>query len=184
MLRGDQGFQRKEITKLLDWLRTESRFDVINLPYPLLIGLAEPLKRTLNTPICCTLQGEDLFLDGLGEPWKQQSMDLIRAASVHVDAFLPVSRDHSRTCRVISVFRRRRVVVPLGINAGVRAAPAASWRSVYDRLPGAGCARKGLHVLDERRRLRTRPGIGARDLSRPAIWRPSIARISMASQRT
>ena len=92
MLRGDQGFQQKEIAKLLDWLKTEPRFDVVNLPYTLLLGLAEPLKRTLGTPICCTLQGEDLFLDGLGEPWKQQSMDLIRAASVYVDAFLPVSR--------------------------------------------------------------------------------------------
>ena len=42
MLQGDGGFQRKEIGKLLDWLRTEPRFDVINLPYTLLIGLAEP----------------------------------------------------------------------------------------------------------------------------------------------
>ena len=63
-----QGFQSKEIAKLLEWLKTEPRFDVINLPYTLLLGLAEPLKRTLGTPICCTLQGEDLFLDGLGEP--------------------------------------------------------------------------------------------------------------------
>ena len=38
MLRGEQGFQRKEIEKLLDWLRTEPRFDVINLPYTLLLG--------------------------------------------------------------------------------------------------------------------------------------------------
>ena len=92
MLRGEEGFQRKEIAKLLDWLKVEPRFDVINLPYTLLLGLAEPLKRTLQAPICCTLQGEDLFLDGLGQPWRQQSMDLIRAASVHVDAFLPVSK--------------------------------------------------------------------------------------------
>ena len=70
MLRGDAGFQRKEIGKLLDWLKTEPRFDVVNLPYTLLLGLAEPLKRALNVPICCTLQGEDLFLDGLGEPWQ------------------------------------------------------------------------------------------------------------------
>ncbi len=32
MLQGEGGFQRKEIGKLLDWLRTEPRFDVINLP--------------------------------------------------------------------------------------------------------------------------------------------------------
>src|SRR5262245_51895959 len=92
MLRGEQGLQRKEIAKLLDWLRTEPRFDVINLPYTLLLGLAEPLRRAFGTPICCTLQGEDLFLDNLGARWKQDSLDLIRAASAHIDAFLPVSR--------------------------------------------------------------------------------------------
>jgi hypothetical protein len=32
MLKGERGFQAKEIDKLLDWLRTEERFDVINLP--------------------------------------------------------------------------------------------------------------------------------------------------------
>ena len=40
MLQGERGFQRKEIIKLLDWLKTEPRFDVVNLPYTLLLGLA------------------------------------------------------------------------------------------------------------------------------------------------
>ena len=91
MLRGEQGFQAKEIAKLLDWLRREPRFDVINLPYALLLGLAEPLRRELKAPICCTLQGEDLFLDGLGDEHKAESLALIRAAARHVDLFLTVS---------------------------------------------------------------------------------------------
>ena len=44
MLRGEEGFQRKEIEKLLEWLVTEPRFDVVNLPYSLLLGLAEPIS--------------------------------------------------------------------------------------------------------------------------------------------
>ena len=48
MLRGEDGFQRKEIVKLLEWLRTEPPFDVVNLPYTLLLGLAEPLRRELG----------------------------------------------------------------------------------------------------------------------------------------
>jgi glycosyltransferase involved in cell wall biosynthesis len=91
MLRGERGFQAKEIEKLLEWLRKEPRFDVINLPYSLLLGLAETLRRELESPICCTLQGDDLFLDQLGEPYRQQSMEMIRRLSSHVDAFLPVS---------------------------------------------------------------------------------------------
>ena len=92
MLKGSTGFQAKEIDKLLEWLRTEKRFDVINLPYSLLLGLAEPLKRELKAPIVCTLQGDDLFLDQLGEPHREQSMQMIRELSEHVDAFLAVSQ--------------------------------------------------------------------------------------------
>src|SRR3972149_1815748 len=92
MLRGEHGFQGKEIGKLLDWLETERRFDVVNLPYALLLGLAEPIKRALKAPICCTLQGEALVFHCLGEPYRQQSLDLIGEASAHVDVFLAVSR--------------------------------------------------------------------------------------------
>src|SRR5687767_7131994 len=65
MLKGERGFQAKEIAKLLDWLRVEPRFDIIVIPYSLLLGLAEPLKRELRVPVGCTLQGDDLFLEGL-----------------------------------------------------------------------------------------------------------------------
>ena len=62
---------RKEFDKLLDWIADEPMPDVINLPNSLLIcagrgRCADALKR----PICCTLQGEDLFLDGLVEPYR------------------------------------------------------------------------------------------------------------------
>ncbi len=163
MLRGDQGFQRKEIAKLLDWLKTEPPFDVINLPYTLLLGLAEPLKRTLKTPICCTLQGEDLFLDGLGEPWKKQSMDLIRAASAHVDAFLPVSQYYLEYMPgYLGIAREKMRLVPLGINLdGYTPRPPRRQEPFTIGYFARIAPEKGLHVLaDAYRRLRTRPGIG------------------------
>ena len=52
MLRGEEGFQRKEIGKMLDWLATERPFDIVNLPYSLLIGLAAPMRRALRVPAC------------------------------------------------------------------------------------------------------------------------------------
>ena len=63
MLRGERRPSAKEIAKLIDWLKTEPPFDVINLPYTLLIGLAEPLQARARRAHLCTLQGEDLFLD-------------------------------------------------------------------------------------------------------------------------
>jgi glycosyltransferase involved in cell wall biosynthesis len=163
MLRGEDGFQRKEISKMLDWLATERKFDVVNLPYTLLIGLAAPLGRELRVPICCTLQGEDLFLDGLGEPYRQQSLDLIRAASVHVDAFLPVSRFYQEFMPgYLGVPRDKMRLIPLGINTDgytPRRRPRGDTFTIgyFARV----APEKGLHVLAEAyRRLRARPGVG------------------------
>jgi glycosyltransferase involved in cell wall biosynthesis len=163
MLRGERGFQRKEIRKLLEWLVQEPRFDIVNLPYSLLLGMAEPLKRALKAPICCTLQGEDLFLDGLGDPYRRQSLELIRDASVHVDAFLPVSRyylDYMPNYLGVPAAKMR--LAPLGINLEGYT-PRTRTRSgpftvgFFARV----APEKGLHVLCEAyRRLRADRSMG------------------------
>ena len=78
MLRGEEGNQRKELQKMIHWLGSEPPPDIIVLPFSLLIGLAKPLKKALNRPVLCTLQGEDLFLEGLHEPYRTESLDRIR----------------------------------------------------------------------------------------------------------
>ena len=45
MLRGEEGFQRKEIRKLVAWLRGEAPPDIVTLPNSLLIGLARRFAR-------------------------------------------------------------------------------------------------------------------------------------------
>jgi glycosyltransferase involved in cell wall biosynthesis len=163
MLRGERGFQRKEIAKLLDWLTTEPRFDVVNLPYALLLGLAEPIKRALKAPICCTLQGEDLFLDGLGEPYRTQSLDLIREAAAHVDAFLPVSRYYlGYMPGYLGIPPTKMRLAPLGINLDgyaprTRARSGPFTVGYFARV----APEKGLHVLcDAYRRLRVEKNLG------------------------
>src|SRR5580765_7701080 len=91
MLEGDRGVLRKEFDKLLEWLADEPVPDVVTLPNSLLIGLAAPIRRALRRPICCTLQGEELFLDGLIEPYRTKAIELIRAQVPDVDRFIAVS---------------------------------------------------------------------------------------------
>ncbi len=164
MLKGEGGFQRKEIVKLLDWLESEPRFDVVNLPYSLLLGLAEPLKRALKVAVCCTLQGEDLFLDGLGEPYKRESLELIRAAAAHVDAFLPVSRYYLEYMPgYLGIPSGKMRLVPLGISLDGYA-PRQSRRDETFRVGYLAriAPEKGLHVLaDAYRRIRSRPDVGS-----------------------
>ncbi|HUE83671.1 MAG TPA: glycosyltransferase family 4 protein [Pyrinomonadaceae bacterium] len=117
MLKGELGFQRKEIEKLVDWLRREPRPDVVSLPYSLLLGLAKPIKEALESPICCTLQGEDLFIDGLLEPYRTEARDLIRSQLQHVDSFIAVSEYYaSYMPHYLDVPAEKIRMVPLGIN--------------------------------------------------------------------
>ncbi len=117
VLRGEEGFQRKEIEKLTGWLRSEAPPDIVTLPNSLLIGLARPIREAVNRPVCCTLQGEDLFLSQLPEPYRTQAMELIRSNVEHVDGFAAVSRfsaDYWR--RHLGIPEGKMHVIPLGIN--------------------------------------------------------------------
>ena len=161
MLRGEQGFQAKEIAKLLEWLRREPRFDVINLPYSLLTGLAEPLKRELKVPICVTLQGDDLFLDQLGESYKKESLDLIRRWSTYVDAYVAVSQYYlDYMPEYLGIPRTKMRLARLGINLEGYA-PRAQSRGTFTVGYLARIApEKGLHVLVEAY-IRLRKSTGA-----------------------
>lgn len=117
MLEGRRGVLRKEFDKLLEWLADEPMPDVINLPNSLLIGLAQPLRDALKRPVCCTLQGEDLFLDGLIEPYRGRALELIRRQVPAVDRFVAVSEYYAPVMsRLLGIPADRMAVVPLGIN--------------------------------------------------------------------
>jgi glycosyltransferase involved in cell wall biosynthesis len=117
MLEGDRGVLRKEFAKLLEWLVEEPTPDVVNLPNSLLIGLARPLRQALQRPICCTLQGEDLFLEELIEPYRSRAIELIRRQVADVDTFIAVSDYYVPVmAKLLAIPERRIAVVPLGIN--------------------------------------------------------------------
>lgn len=117
MLKGEDGYQQKEIEKLTEWLKHEEPFDVISIPYTLLISLAEPIKRVTNRPIFCTLQGEDLFLENLQEPYRTESVNLIRSQVKHVDKFISVSHYYAPFMSdYLQIPSEKISVLPLGIN--------------------------------------------------------------------
>jgi len=117
MLRGEEGFQHKEIGKLTSWLRSQARPDIVTLPNSLLIGLARPIREAVGRPLCCTLQGEDLFLSQLQEPYRTRSLELIRSSVGHVDGFAAVSEYHAEFMgHYLGIPGDKMHVVPLGVN--------------------------------------------------------------------
>ena len=165
MLQGESGVLRKEFDKLVDWTRDEPVPDVINLPNSLLISMAAPLKRALNRPVCVTLQGEELFINGLVPPYREQALSLIRRQVRDVDGFIAVSDYCARFMTTfLEIPSDRIAVVPLGINVSgytrreERAAgdDAAAFRVGY---LARVAPEKGLHLLAEAYvRLRQRMG--------------------------
>jgi glycosyltransferase involved in cell wall biosynthesis len=117
MLEGERGVLCKEFEKLLEWLADEPAPDIVNLPNSLLIALAEPIRKALKCPVCCTLQGEDLFLEGLPEPYRARALELIRSKVADVDRFIAVSEYYAPVMsRLLRIPSERMAVVPLGIN--------------------------------------------------------------------
>ncbi|HEY7511487.1 MAG TPA: glycosyltransferase family 4 protein [Vicinamibacteria bacterium] len=169
MLKGEHGFQAKEVEKLLHFLEGEPPYDVIVLPNTLLLGLAGPIRRRLGRPVGCTLQGEDLFLENLIEPYRSQSLALIREQVPVVDGFFAVSDYYAGFMAGYLGLPRERVhTIPLGIHLE---------RGVADRPPRPAdrpftvgyfariAPEKGLHLLAEAYRL-LRGGDGDRAAAR------------------
>jgi len=116
MLQGERGVLRKEFDKLVDWTKDEPVPDVVNLPNSLLISMAAPLKRALGRPVCITLQGEELFIDSLVPPYREQALALIRRQVSDVDHFIAVSEYCARyMASFLEIPSERVSVVPLGI---------------------------------------------------------------------
>ncbi|HEX8354244.1 MAG TPA: glycosyltransferase family 4 protein [Pyrinomonadaceae bacterium] len=164
MLKGEDGNQRKELEKLVDWLKGEPPFDVLCLPYTLLIGLAGPLREALGRPVCCTLQGEDLFLEGLPEPYRSESLRLIRENVKHVERFLAVSRYYEGFMPgYLGIPEEKMRFVPLGINMKgyEMRAPTGGGRPFTVGYFARVAPEKGLHLLaDAYVRLRENLGAG------------------------
>jgi glycosyltransferase involved in cell wall biosynthesis len=152
MLHGPDGFQRKEIDKLVRYLADDLRPEIVSLPNSLLSGLAPAIKAELpGVPVCCTFQGEELFLDSLGDPYRAKSLELIRAHAAQIDRFVAVSRfGADQMARYLGLDRDRIEVVPLGITLDGHAKREGGDPEPFTIGYLARIApEKGLHVLCE-----------------------------------
>jgi glycosyltransferase involved in cell wall biosynthesis len=163
MLRGDKGFQKKEVVKLVRFL-AEIEPEIVVLPNSLLISLAPAIKAELKVPVCCTLQGEDLFLEGLGENYRKEAIQIIRDHAAYVDAFIAVSNYGAESMAgYLGIDRGRIHVVPLGIQfEGFGQRNEAEIEPFTIGYVARIAPEKGLHFLcDAYRALRSRENLPA-----------------------
>lgn len=152
VLRGDAGYQQKELAKLIHWLKNSFRPDIVHLTNSMFLGLAQPLKKALKVPILCALQGEDVFLANLIEPYKSEAFSLLRNQASSADGFLASGQYYANFMSDYLGFPRQQIhVVKLGLNLknhGTRSRPIAETPFVIGYLARI-CPEKGLHILVE-----------------------------------
>lgn len=91
ILKGEQGNQRELLQELVSWIKSTYQPDIIHITNTLLIGVARAFKRSLQVPITCGLHGEDIFLEGMPQPYQDEALRLIHDRAQDVDRFLAIS---------------------------------------------------------------------------------------------
>jgi glycosyltransferase involved in cell wall biosynthesis len=94
-LRGEDGNQAKELDRLIEWLISDFKPDVVCLSNALLMGLAESIKTRTGAALFCTLQGEDAFLDSLPDPHREEAWRLLSEGAQKTDGLIAVSNYHA-----------------------------------------------------------------------------------------
>ena len=169
---------------MLDWLATERPFDIVNLPYTLLIGLAAPMRRALR-------RADLLHAAGRGSvsrrPRRAVPAAVARSDSARraCTSMLPSGQPLllPTTCPAISGCRARRCGRFRSGSTWTAIRPAASARArrrrpdiFHDRLFRARRAGEG--AARARRRLPRGCAHAARRWAGRGCWPPDISRPS------
>lgn len=117
MLRGGHGNQYKELRRLVYWLEEHERPDVVHISNALLLGMAGEIKHALKTPVVCSLQDEDTWLDAMRAPYDKECWQAMSEAGRGVDAYVAVSRWYAGQMeRRMGISPEKMNVIPLGIE--------------------------------------------------------------------
>ncbi len=150
VLQGEEGQQKKELAKLVKWLKDSYQPDLVQLTNSMFVGFAREMQKALGVPILCALQGEDIFLEDLSEPYKSQALKLLQARASEVDGYIaPCQYYADFMAEYLDIPTNKIDVVPLGLNLsnhGVHQKELDESPFVIGYLARI-CPEKGLHLL-------------------------------------
>ena len=152
VLKGSVGNQRKEVRRIVDWLVNSARPDVIIVSNMLVAGFVPELKRMRNIPTLITLQGDDVFLEGLPIAYREKCLTLIQQLGRHVDGYIVHSHAFAdRMSKYLGLPRAQMHVTPLGLDttdfANLPPRETASSRPFTIGYLARLAREKGLHYL-------------------------------------
>lgn len=117
MLHGSLGPCNAAITELVQFIADGLRPDLVIFSNALLSGVVPELRRRWNGKLLCLIQGDDIFLKDLPEPFQTQALQLIQQNSRHFDGFLAHSHYYADFMSgYLSIDRTRFHCVPLAVE--------------------------------------------------------------------
>ncbi|QDU81709.1 D-inositol 3-phosphate glycosyltransferase [Polystyrenella longa] len=117
MLDNEKGPLVAEMDELAHFIKEQVRPDIIVFSNALLAGILKPLKEKLDVPVCCVLQGDDIFLDGLLPQFREKAIQAVSTLARDFDHILV----HSEFYRdfmsgYLQIDREKMELLPLGID--------------------------------------------------------------------
>lgn len=152
MLDGELGPQRREIEELAEFVGRDLKPDVVCFSNALLAGTLRLIKSHFTGPVYCTLQGDDVFIDSLPEPYRTASIKRMSERVSEFDGILVHSEFYrDEMSDLLKVPRERFQVLPLGIELAGHDGQANKPETDHITVGYFGriCPEKGLHLLVE-----------------------------------
>jgi glycosyltransferase involved in cell wall biosynthesis len=154
VLQGTHGAQRRDFDRLHRWIEADARPEVLVLSTLLIAGGIPALKARFQLPVVALLQGDDIFLEGLLEPYRSHALDRLKQIVPEIDTFVVHSKFYAEHMRhFLGIPGTKIQQAPLGVDFGAEvvseSVPGRPWKT--DRFTVGYLARmapeKGLQEL-------------------------------------
>ncbi|MDR0844834.1 MAG: glycosyltransferase family 4 protein [Tannerella sp.] len=98
MIRGDDDVFLRQVQVLVAWIKDHEKPDIIHLSSSLLIGIAKAIRQAgIDTPIVCSLQDEEVWIDGLRKEDADAAWEGIRRNFEYINSFVTTSQFYKQS---------------------------------------------------------------------------------------
>lgn len=132
VLKGREGHQRKELVRLRNFLLRGRRPDLVVITNSMLSGIAPEVKRHLDIPVTCGLQGEDAFVAQMPEPYCSQARKLMQQNARVIELFVTTHEAYAtKMADYLAVPAERVKAIRMGIDAAAYRNPGPRHRHPF-----------------------------------------------------
>ena len=160
MLLGEEGQQKEELQKMVDWIVENCDPHVIHLSNALLLGLAHQLGERMQVPVICSLQDEDVWVDVMKPSAAESVWKLMSEKAEHVAKFISVSDYYAEVMKEkMSIPVEKVTTVHIGVDPSDYTFKPVSEKKRNIGYVSRMCHSNGLDILvDAFILLKRRPG--------------------------